>query len=138
MFRNLFRNMTLHKVLGMVTCIILIMVIGAHNSEEPKGTTDFIYVYTALFISIALWAISYLYYTKCKKCGKLGTMKIFKKEVVDEKSSRIKKTLHHNSGGQKQSEQVLVPATMYTYHWHRRCKECGHEDYVVREKKKEN
>ena len=127
--------MPLHKFFGMLACIAFLSVIALHLSKNPN-TSDLIYLYIALIILIALYVVSYLYYNRCKKCGKWGVMKVFEKKLVDERSSTITKTIHHNYGGKSHSEQIIVPATLYTYHWHRRCKECGHEDYVVREKKK--
>lgn len=37
-----------------------------------------------------------------------------------------------------QSREVDVPATVYTYHIHRRCKHCGYQDILSKEEKRKN
>lgn len=36
------------------------------------------------------------------------------------------------------TREEAVPATVYTYRIDRQCKHCGHEDYLIKEEKREN
>jgi len=67
-------------------------------------------------------------------------MKVVGKELVDEKSSSVteKRKIRDSQGNTIRSYEVDVPATVYTYHIHRRCKHCGYQDIVTKQVKRKN
>ena len=77
---------------------------------------------------------------RCRNCGKWWAMKIIRKRLVDEKASWIKKEFKDKTrdGRIIRTREEAVPATVYTYRIDRQCKHCGHEDYLIKEEKREN
>lgn len=67
-------------------------------------------------------------------------MQEINEELVDERPSTIEKksTVRDDQGKIILVYDRDVHATTYTYHIHRRCKYCQHEDYLVKKTKKEN
>jgi ribosomal protein L37E len=115
------------------------------ESENPRTENDnasaklWFWILIAL-VAIFLWITYNRYSKKCDKCGKWNSMKTVEKEPVEKiKSHIIKKLYDRDSQGKILREKpISVPATITKYHIHRKCKHCGHRDYLVKEEKKEN
>ena len=108
-------------------------------SDEDKDT-----LIRWCLIIFTLWSvykiIIYRYKRKCDDCGKWNSMKVIKEELVDQKISSITeiRKVKDREGNVIQSREVDVPATVYTYHIHRRCKHCGYQDILSKEEKRKN
>lgn len=91
-----------------------------------------------LFISLSIVMSGFR--KRCRNCGKWWAMKIIGKKLVDEKASWIKKEFKDKTrdGRIIRTREEAVPATVSTYRIDRRCKHCGHEDYLIKEEKREN
>lgn len=126
---------TLLKFVAVIA--VGLIVLGHYKNAE---NIVFVYLYTALLVSIVLLIAIDLFSKRCRKCGKWGKMKVQWKTLADQKASHSYKTLKHKNrnGEVVRTEEIAVPATVYTYHYHRRCKSCGYEDIVVKTNKSEN
>lgn len=122
---------------GVLAVLIFALYTGYSDNNFPISP---LYLWGGLVVDITLWGICYRYSTRCDKCKKWGAMQVIGRETVDKQASSITKTLNRkNSRGEVIGQQeVVVPATVYTYHVHRRCKKCGYKDYLVETRKKEN
>lgn len=111
------------------------------SSISSKDVETFFKWCLAIFVLwIAYKIIKYRYNRKCNNCGKWNSMKVVGKELVDEKSSSVteKRKIRDSQGNTIRSYEVDVPATVYTYHIHRRCKHCGYQDIVTKQVKRKN
>ena len=74
------------------------------------------------------------YDTKCNNSPYISINYPFKK------ASWIKKEFKDKTrdGRIIRTREEAVPATVYTYRIDRQCKHCGHEDYLIKEEKREN
>lgn len=91
-----------------------------------------------LFISFSILASGYK--KRCNHCNKWWAMRTIGKKLVNEKASWIRKELKdkNRKGEVIRTREEAVPATVYTYLIHRRCKHCGYEDDLTKEEKREN
>lgn len=93
-----------------------------------------------IILFILLSSLASGYGSRCSHCKKWWAMKKIGKTLINEKASWVKKEFKvKNSRGEViQTHEGAVPATIYTYRIDRRCKHCGHQDYIIKEKKREN
>ena len=106
-----------------------------------KNGTEYTWLWILIIVvGIFLWITFSRYNKKCEKCGKWNAMKTVRKETVSKVQSTIKKVekTKDSQGRVIQTKERNVPATKYTFHIHRKCKHCGHTDYLVRSEKREN
>ncbi len=117
---------------------------SAKKKKSSISDKDVATFFKWCLIIIALWVvykiIKYRYNRKCDNCGKWNSMKVVGKELVDQKSSSIteKRKIRDSQGNTVRSYEVDVPATVYTYHIHRRCKHCGYQDILSKQVKRKN
>jgi len=119
-----------------------------HNNESYKSTAksnsntiwDKILGWFIILGIISISIAVYLYNRRCNRCGKWNVMESIGSELVDEKASTITKTekVKNSRGEVIRTKERFVPATVYTYHHHRKCKQCGYKDIIVKTKKSEN
>lgn len=84
---------------------------------------------TIILILLFAAIIYYLYHLitrKCSNCGKFGSLKTLKKELISEKATKIKETIKtkNNKGEVIKSREVMVPATTKTFKIYYECKNC--------------
>jgi hypothetical protein len=96
-----------------------------------------------IFVVVAFIVIKILlrgHRRKCDRCKKWFAMRKQGKECVDEKNSHTVKegTMKNSKGEVIRRWDEFVPATVYTYHIHRKCKHCGHRDYLISHVTEEN
>lgn len=120
-----------HIYFGLAT---LLDVCWAYNAFNKGNTEEGIYLSLAGIGLVIAWILADRYNNRCPQCGKWGVMKHTREELVDQEPTTKSKHVTRNGV----SYDIEVPATQFTYHFHRKCKECGFEDYVVREKVEEH
>ena len=121
------------------------------TGKSGIGLSSFIGIISILLDSKAFWICLIIllislsivmsgFRKRCRNCGKWWAMKIIRKRLVDEKASWIKKEFKDKTrdGRIIRTREEAVPATVYTYRIDRQCKHCGHEDYLIKEEKREN
>ena len=114
---------------------------GEKDSSDNSGVIYFILIVIGVFlILVVLIIIFYRYEKKCSNCKKWNAMKEYQRDLIGEKASKIKKTLKtkDRNGNVIKTTEVYVPATIYYYDIHRKCKYCGYKDTVKESEKKEN
>ena len=121
-----------------IICFILIGVYLYKNGLAYNAGVEWLVI--IFILSTLIWYLMRIWAARCGKCKRLGAMKVYGRELVDEKASTITETRKKtNARGEVISKrEVDVPATVRTYHIHRRCKKCGYEDYLVKESKTKN
>ena len=110
-----------HIVFGIITLFLLyILAIMFYVGSIDNASLQEMWVVYAVILSgiiliILLWIFAHKYDTKCPQCHKMGAMQKTREEIME----RVPTTRgEHNR-----------PATHYTFHIHRKCKYCGHENY---------
>ncbi|MDE5611537.1 MAG: hypothetical protein K2I90_05915 [Odoribacter sp.] len=123
---------------GALALLIFLIYIGYSKNDFTVFPPSILW--SGIVGDIILWIICYRYSTRCDKCKKWGAMKTISKELVSERASSITKKLEkkNRQGEVIGTQEVVVPATVYTYHVHRCCSKCGHRDYLVKTSKREN
>jgi len=107
---------------------------------RKSSNTDYTWLWAIFLVFISLKTIKYLHDRKCTECGNWNAMVSIGKELVDEKQSTIKKIekVKNKKGEVIRTKEKFVPATIYIYNIHRKCKYCGYKDAIVHKKKQEN
>ena len=111
------------------------------DSSDNSGVIYFILIVIGVFlILVVLIIIFYRYEKKCSNCKKWNAMKEYQRDLIGEKASKIKKTLKtkDRNGNVIKTTEVYVPATIYYYDIHRKCKYCGYKDTIKESEKKED
>jgi|GEM_PF-2332964 len=112
--------------------------------EKPSNTndkgTDYAWLWIlGIVLGIFLWITYKRYDRKCDRCKKWNSMRKKDEKLIDQKPSKIKKTIRtKHANGKYTEKEVYVPATTYTYNIYRECKHCGYEDTVKKVVKKAN
>lgn len=101
-----------------------------------EKTVIWLIVLSIIFLCIT----SYRYRRKCDGCKKWNAMKKVRQECIDEKPTTIveKRTRKNSKGEVISTWEVDVPATIYYYRTHRKCKRCGYRDYLSSSKTRKN
>ncbi len=108
-------------------------------NKIDKNSLDSIWIWMILATIIFIWITAVRYSKRCKSCSRWNAMRVDRKELVDEKPSNIRKSdTITDAKGNKHINYYSVPATIYYYHVHRKCKHCGYRDYINESKKVEN
>ena len=101
-----------HIVFGLIDLFLLGYGIGSVISQDYKMAI----LWTILLILITiLWVFFHNKDRKCPQCEKYGAMENTKKEIIERTPTT--------------TGQYDRPATLYTFHIHRKCKYCGYEDF---------
>jgi len=103
------------------------------KSSRPLSSQAKLVIWAIVFGVLFIWIIIHRFNRKCDKCKKWNAMKKTGTECVDEKPTTIvEKRERKNRNGQVISSwEVDVPATIYYYRTHRKCKHCGYRDYLT-------
>lgn len=109
------------------------------NSTKFEDLLANVWLWIIVVSVIFIWITIIRYNKKCDKCKRWNSMKVYWREKVDEKQSHIRKSdTVTDVKGNKHTNYYSVPATIYYYHIHRKCKNCGYRDYVKKSDKVEN
>ncbi len=108
-----------------------------YNNLSIKEKTS---IWVVVIGIIFLWITRSRYKKKCYSCKKWNAMKKISTKCIDEKPSVIykKREIKNSKGEVLKTWTDSVPATIYYYQIHRKCKHCGHEDYLSKSDKREN
>lgn len=129
----------MHLFFGGVLVILSFLLYRCFTEIDYNEISP-VWLCCGIVVDIFLWIICYNYSIRCTSCKKWGAMQEINRELVDERASSMKKTstVKDKRGNAIFTYDNYVHATTYTYHIHRRCKYCQHEDYLVKKTKKEN
>lgn len=112
---------------------------AVNTNTKSENVSDNAWIWIAIIVGIIIWITITRYTKKCSNCKKWNAMKVDWQEKVDEKQSHIRKSeTLTDIKGNKHTNYYSVPATVYYYHVHRKCKHCGNTDYVTKSNKVEN
>jgi|WetSurMetagenome_2_1015567.scaffolds.fasta_scaffold95843_2 hypothetical protein len=114
---------------------------SAKNEATINNDNSIIWWIVSIITLIVVWKIfRSRYKRKCYKCKRWGAMRNISTECIDEKPSTVKEKRKRMDaeGNIKETWEVDLPATEYTYRTHRRCKYCDNEDYVTYTKTHKN
>lgn len=102
---------------------------GAYDSFSRNEIQDGILYLIGCIVLLILWIIISRYKRRCPNCGTLGAMKTFHHEVVDRIPTTKITTVQRNN----RSYDIKADAPKYVYRHHRKCRNCGYQDYYETE-----
>lgn len=110
------------------------------NSTTHNSSNGGYLFWFLIIIIIPLLIIRYRYKRKCDGCKKWNAMKKIRTECVDQKPSVIVNILKDRNSKNEviRTREEHIPATVYYYRTHRKCKYCGFKDYLSSSEKKAN
>ncbi|MDR2720678.1 MAG: hypothetical protein LBB15_00095 [Puniceicoccales bacterium] len=108
--------------------------------KKQLTTTEKTVIWSIVLFSIFLLITRYRYKRKCDGCKKWNAMRKTQREYIGEKPTTIveERTKKNSKGEVISSWEVDVPATIYYYHTHRKCKHCGYRDYLSSSETRKN
>ncbi len=108
--------------------------------SRPLSTKEKTIIWVVVIGIIFLWITRYRYKRKCDGCKKWNAMKKIGTECIDEKPSVItkKREMKNSKGEVVRTWEESIPATIYYYRTHRKCKHCSYRDYLSSSEKREN
>lgn len=113
---------------------------NSNSTSQESTESNHILLWIIIILLIPLLIVRYMYKRKCNRCEKWNSMRIINRECVDEKPTTIVETRTKKNSKNEviSSWEVDVPATVYYYHTHRKCKHCGYKDYLTSSKTLKN
>ena len=83
-----------------------------------------------IIIAVIGYILYFLFDRKCSFCGKFGTLRKVKRELVSQKESKIKETISTKDRNGKviRTREVMVPATTKTFRIYYECKNCKKQE----------
>ena len=101
--------------------------------SRPLSAKEKTIIWAIVVGIIFLWITQYRYKRKCDSCKKWNAMRKTSKECVDEKPTGIteERKMKNSKGEVIRTWEESVPATVYYYRTHRKCKHCGYRDYLT-------
>lgn len=125
---HIFNNM-IDDVYIFFTIAIIGCGYGVYESFSQGEIGTGILCLIGCCVLIILWIIVSKYKRRCPKCGTLGAMKTTCHEVAERIPTTKITTVQRNN----RSYDIKADATKYIYHHHRKCQNCGYQDYIETE-----
>jgi len=103
------------------------------NEYNSLSQEDKLIIWCIVLGLIFILITRYRYKRKCDSCKKWNAMRKTRKECVDEKPTVIieERKMKNSKGEVIRTWEDSVPATIYYYRTHRKCKHCGYKDYLT-------
>lgn len=100
-----------HIVFGVI--LVILIFVGVTKLANHCYTQALIYASLIIF-TLIIWIVYHKLDRKCPHCERLGAMENIHEEIIERTPTT--------------SGKFDRPATLYSFHIHRKCKYCGHED----------
>jgi hypothetical protein len=106
----------------------------AHNKfkylNEMNEFTLNNWIAVIIIIALIAYVLYFLFDKKCSFCGKIGALRIVKRELINQKESKIKETIRTKDKNGKviRTREVMVPATTKTFRIYYECKNCKKQE----------
>lgn len=115
------------KKIGIISICLIILSTFFLVFAIQSGLWSMIYFFiSAIIFCIIMWIMALGYYSKCPHCYRWFAMKKINKELTDTWQTSVTKSQYKNGN----EVYYNVPATMYLYNIHRKCKHCGNTDFL--------
>lgn len=120
-------------ILSILSIVLVGVYLYKNGLTYKSGAEWFVIVF--IFSTFMWFFIPYfrrIWSARCKKCKRLGVMKVYDRRDGVEIATTATKTIKKKINGEVSATYEMdVPATRRTYTIHRQCKRCGYKDYIV-------